>query len=349
MPPRKSSPAADSSFSDFIQPFVIDRSAIRGRLVRLESALDNILTAHNYPLPLSRLLAEQIVLAALLSATLTDGGILTVQAKGNGAVRFMVVDVMAGGVIRGYAATEEDALGAALKEDKDAGMRALMGEGYLAVTLDEGRDSRRYQGIVELAGETVSDAFRGYFLQSQQAQVVVHVSVQPPDERHKKWRAGGIIIERMPLEGGHEAESTAAEQDELWQRTGLFMHTLKDAEMLDPDITPQNLLYRLFNEDGVWVYKLQPLKSGCRCSRERVKSVLKSLPQAELTDALEDGKLTIHCQFCNKREVFTTEQIKQLYKKPAPKKSVAGKPPAKKPVAKKPAVKKPGAGKNKKT
>jgi len=312
MPSRKPATTVNKPYNDFIQPFLIDRSGIRGRLVRLEKSLSNILNAHNYPLPVSEHLAEQIVLAALLSATLSGDGILTVQAKGDGPIRFIVVDVMAGGIIRGYAEVDVEAL-AKLKSHT---LSQVFGKGYLAVTLDQGGEAQRYQGIVELTGESLSDAFKGYFIQSQQAEIMVHVAVRPPEGKRKTWRAGGIIIERMPLEGGKEAEFTREEQDALWERTGLFMHTLKDSEMLDGQVTPQNLLYRLFNEDGVWVTKLQALKSGCRCSRERVKMVLKSLEKAELLDSLDKGKLTIHCQFCNKREVFTKADINKLFAKP---------------------------------
>jgi molecular chaperone Hsp33 len=321
MPPRKAAPASDKPYSDFIQPFLIDHSLIRGRLVRLNKALDNILGAHNYPLPVSLHLAEQIVLTALLSATLSGDDILTVQAKGEGPVRFMVVDAMAGGAIRGYAEVDEEALKKTIGKSNPAGLTKIMGKGYLAVTLDSGREKRRYQGIVELTGDSLSEALKAYFLQSQQAEMQVHVAIRPPeakapDKKNEGWRAGGIIIERMPNEGGRQGDSTPEEQDDLWLRSGYFMQTLKDAEMLNANVTPQNLLYRLFSEDGVWVYKLQPLKSGCRCSRERVSAVLKSLPQEELLDALEDDKLTIHCQFCNKREVFTGAQVRRLYRKP---------------------------------
>jgi molecular chaperone Hsp33 len=258
-----------------------------------------------------------MVLASLLSATLSGEGILTLQAKGDGPVRLMVVDVMAGGVMRGYAQVDEAALKKALgRTKKMPSLSKIMGKGYLAVTLDQGGEEQRYQGIVELKGDTLSEAFKGYFVQSQQGEIAVHVAVSAPDKKHKAWRAGGIIIERMPLEGGKDSEFTREEQDDLWRRTGLFMRTLKDEEMLSSAITPQNLLYRLFNEDGVWVYKLQPLKAGCRCSRERVKMVLKSLPKAELLAALDNDKLTIHCQFCNKKEVFRKADINRLYGKP---------------------------------
>jgi molecular chaperone Hsp33 len=321
MPAYKKPVSDDTSYNDFIQPFLIDHSAIRGRLVRLNEALDNILTAHNYPMLVSLHLAEQIVLAALLSATLSGDGILTVQVKGDGPVRFMVVDVMAAGVIRGYAQVDEKALKKAAKNVESLSLSQTVGKGYLAITLDEGKNAQRYQGIVELEGNTLSDAFRGYFLQSQQAEMRVHVTVQPPGDVNKKWTGGGIIIERIPTEGGKDVEFTREEQDELWKRSALFMRTLKDSELLDKRVTPQNLLYRLFNEDGVWVYKLQAVRSGCRCSRVRVRGVLKTLPEEELLAALTDDKLTIHCQFCNKREVFTRIQIKRLYEKKAKKRT----------------------------
>lgn len=302
--------------SDFIQPFLIDHSSIRGRLVRVNKVLDDIVSAHNYPMAVSLHLAEQIVIAALLAATLDKDGILTVQAKGDGPVKFIVVDVMAGGTIRGYAEVDEAHLKSAIGRSKaKQSIARILGKGYLAVTLDEGASKQRYQGIVELQGETLSDAFKGYFLQSQQGEIAVNVAVRAPDKSHKGWTGGGIIIERMPVQGGKQAELTAEERDEIWNRTRLFMQTLKDKELLDTHITPQNLLYRIFNEDGVWVYKLQHIKAGCRCSRSRVRMILKSLPKQELLDSLDDsGKISVNCQFCSKSEVFTRADITRLYR-----------------------------------
>lgn len=308
---------ANSTYSDFIQPFLIDHSSIRGRFVRVSKVLDTILGAHNYPLPVSLHLAEQIVIACMLSATLDKEGILTVQAKGDGAVRFIIVDVLAGGIIRGYAEVDEEKLKKVIgrSKTKKRTISEIFGKGYLAVTLDEGKSRERYQGIVELQGESLSDAFRGYFMQSQQGEISVNVDVRAPDKNNKHWLGGGVIIERMPLDGGKESELTKEEQDETWERTKIFMQTLKSKEMLDQNITPQNLLYRLFNEDGVWVYKLQEIKAGCRCSRERIKSVLKSIPKEELLSTLDKGKMSVSCQFCNKSEVFTREDINRLNRK----------------------------------
>lgn len=242
------------AYTDFIEPFLIDHSAIRGRFVRLSTLLDDILNAHHYPMAVSMHLAEQIVITCMLSATLVKDGILTVQAKGDGPVRFMVVDVMADGTVRGYAQMDEDALKQVIGKSKakkhDIGI--LLGKGYLAVTLDDGKSKERYQGVVELIGESLSDAFKGYFMQSQQGEIALNIAVQPPARQGDSWKAGGVIVERMPIAGGKQVEMDIDEQDEIWERTKLFMQTLKPKEMLDRRITPQSLLYRLFNEDGVW-------------------------------------------------------------------------------------------------
>ncbi len=312
MPLQTQNSESEKPYSDFIQPFLIDHSSIRGRLVRVGKVLDDILGAHNYPLAVSSHLAEQIVIACLLSATLDKDGILTVQTKGDGAVRFIVVDVMAGGIIRGYAEVDK----ARLKKANKQKLSDLLGKGYLAVTLDAGGSKERYQSVVELAGDSISEVFKGYFLRSQQGEIAVHVALRAPGKTSTHWLAGGIIIERMPVEGGKQKEVTKEEQDEIWERTKIFMRTLKDNEMLGEDITPQNLLYRLFNEDGVWVYKLQHLKAGCRCSRARIRNVLKTLPKEELLQSLDkDGKMSVHCQFCNKRESFSRADINRLYRK----------------------------------
>lgn len=321
-PDKKPKESLSFTKSDFVQPFLIDHSAIRGRMVRMEKALHSIVATHDYPLSVSLHLAEQVVLAAMLSATLAGDGILTVQTRGyDGPVKYMVVDVLANGVIRGYARIDEDKAKELL--DEPMPLSKVLGRGAMAVTLDPGDGGERYQGIVSLSGETLADAFHGYFTQSQQAQVALHVAVCPPEGKRKKWAAGAIIIERVPTEGGKETEQTPEEQNALWERTQIFMKTVRDKEMLDPDVTPQNLLYRLFNEDGVWVYKLQPLKAGCRCSRERMKVALMTIALEELLSALENGKMTMYCEFCNKRRIFTEANIRELHE---PKKTRVKKP-----------------------
>ncbi len=314
---KKTSAIQKKSDNDFIQPFLIDHTSIRGRLVRVSKVLDDILHAHNYPVAVSVNLAEQIVIASLLAATLEEGGIITVQAKGDGPVRFIIVDIMAGGIIRGYADVNEEDLKKIIgKSRKKQSIAKILGQGYFAVTLDPGGEGQRYQGVVELKGDTISDTFKGYFNQSQQGDIELHVAVRAPTKTNKNWLAAGIIIERMPVLGGTGIPITLADQDDVWDRSRIFINTLQDEELLDEDITPNALLYRLFNEDGVRVFTLQPLKAGCRCSRERVEMVLKSVSKEELLESLdENDQISVHCQFCNKREKFTRANINKLFKK----------------------------------
>jgi len=302
--------------SDIIQPFLIDHSSIRGRLVRLDKVINDILQLHNYHYAVCFHLAEQIMIATLLAATLEKDGILTVQSKGNGAIRFMVVDVMANGSVRGYADVNEEKLAKLVGKSRSRhfSLKELMGEGYLAITHDEAGLKERHQSVVALEGNSISDAFRGYFLQSNQVEIALNIAIHKPDIAHNRWGAGGLIVERMPLEGGNESKISTAEQEEIWERTKLFMMTLKEKEVLDPAITPQNLLYRLFNEDGVWVYKLQHLVAACRCSRKRIRDVFKTLNQQELLDSLDEkGKMKVNCQFCNTKQIFTKADINRLF------------------------------------
>jgi len=300
---------------DFIQPFLIDHSSIRGRFVRMGPAIDEILHRHAYPTAVSRLLAEQIVLAAMLAANLKTDGILTVQASGDGPVKYVVADVEANGKIRGYANMREGAeaeIEAMVAQGNAPTLESLIGKGYLAITLDPGEGMERHQGIVPLEGVSLSDALKGYFVQSQQVEMSVKVAISNfhDDEKGDEgWRASGIIIERMPQEGGvlagkEEEGLTVEERDDQWVRARIFLDSLTQNEMLDPHLSPRALLFRLYNEDGVWVYDPKELTAGCRCSRERAERILASLPEEDIEYLKKDGKITITCQFCNESQVF---------------------------------------------
>ena len=328
---------------DFAQPFLIDHSNIRGRLVRLNDVVDTILTRHDYPEPVSRLLGELLVVAAMLSGNLKNEGLLTLQLKGKGLVRFIVVDVEFGGKLRGYAELAEGAAEAlARMEEKHLApsLSDMVGDGYLAITLDNAYSKQPYQGIVGLSGKSLSDTVQSYFTNSEQTEVRLKISVgsmQYGGESRAQWCAGGMLLQHVPGEGGKrekgwlppgsednagvtlhdEADDAAAhmrpsnEPDpDLWNRIALFYDTLKPYELLDPLLPTEELLYRLFNEDGVWMYDAAPFQTGCRCSRERISNVLRSFPEEELaTMTEEDGTLSVNCQFCNKAEEFSLDDI----------------------------------------
>lgn len=308
-------------FADFYQPFLIDESHVKGNFIRLGEAMDIILSRHQYPESVSQLLAEQIVLACMLSGNLSESGSLTMQAKGSGdgPVKFTVVDIKANGDIRGYAELAEDAEGklAALKKSgAEPTMKALLGEqGYLAITMTPSAGSQQYQGIVALEGEDLSAALTDYFTQSEQIHVSIKVAVgKIADKGKPKWYASGMMVQRMPKEGGKKpSKARLAEDEENWNRAKILMNTVKNEELLNPMLAPQTLLIRLFNEDGVWVYEPNRLQVNCSCSRDRIEDVLSTFPAEDIDEMKsDDGVISVNCQFCNKTEVFREEDISRI-------------------------------------
>ncbi len=291
---------------DLVQPFQIEAPGLRGRLVRLGPAVDTILTRHDYAPAVATLLAEALVLAVALAAALKYDGLFTLQIKGDGPVRMLVADVTSGGAIRGY--VEVDAEATLSDEIAGAPVPALLGKGYLAFTVDQGQHTERYQGIVELTGATLADCVRHYFEQSEQFSAAVHLAVDR--DAAGSWRAAALMLQRLPE---HEMIVSREERDESWRRAVILMSSATRAELLDPLLAPEALLYRLFHEDGVRVFRPQGLAFGCRCSRERAARILAALPRGEVLDLTIDGKVTVTCQFCNTTETFDADAIEALF------------------------------------
>lgn len=310
-------------FADFYQPFLIDAAKVKGNFIRLGDAVDVILSRHDYPESISQLLAEQTVLACMLSGNLEEGGTVTMQAKGNGdgPVNFTVVDVKANGDVRGYAELADDATEklAQLKKEKDEPrLKDLLGNGgYLAITMTPKPGGQQYQGIVGMKGEDLSAALTDYFTQSEQIHVAIKVAVgKVSDHAKAKWYASGIMVQRMPSEGGTKANKVKLQEDEEnWTRAEILMKTVTNGELLNPMLAPQTLLVRLFNEDGVWVYEPKQLQVNCSCSRERIEDVLGTFPDEDIEDMKTDeGIISVNCQFCNKTEVFREDDISRIRK-----------------------------------
>lgn len=297
---------------DLIQPFQIDAPGLRGRLVRMGTVADDIISRHAYPEPVARILGEALALAAALAAALKYDGVFTVQTKGDGPIKLMVADVTSDGKVRGYAQFDQDELDQAMAGPIEAPVPRLLGNGYLAFTVDQGSDTERYQGIVELDGATLADCAHHYFRQSEQVEagIVLSSALDP----NGKWRSGAIMLQRVPDEGG--VEPTPREQeiaDDDWRRSLLIMSTGTATELLDPDLSANDLLFRLFHEDGVRVYDPQNLRAECRCSRDRVSSVLSMLPQTEVEELKVDGEIVVTCEFCNRHYNYSDEDVAALY------------------------------------
>lgn len=302
-----------ADYQDIIQPFLIHHSNVRGRVVRLGNAVDAIISQHSYPPAVSHLLAEMCVLVSMLSVKLKGRGKLTMQLRGDGDIEFMVADITADGALRGYAELKEGAV----FEEAERGLQALVGKGYLAITLQKGKTP--YQGIVELDGETISDSMQHYFTNSEQSVVYVKTAIgQREHNGEAVWCAGGLMIQQVPKEGGKNQEGDenrpppeehGQSLSEEWSHNRILAETVKDEELLDVYLSPQALLYRLFNEDGVWVYDPESFRAECSCSREKVMTTLAQFPKEELEDMLDEGALKVNCQFCNSTEKFVLDDF----------------------------------------
>lgn len=289
-----------SLYNDKLTPFLLHQSDVRGRFVRLGAVVNEILNCHDYPVSVAKLLGEALVVTSILSSNLKQEGVITLQMRGNGPVPMLVVDAVYGGAIRGYAELAEGAA-ADIAGLVHATPRALLGESsYLAITLDMDA-GERYQGVVELEGDSIVDALLAYFRNSQQMDVSFKLAV---DKIDGGWMAGGAMIERLPSESGDSEEAI-----EQWHYAKVMMQTLKANEILDVKLDAEELLYRLFHEQGVVAYEPHSFVAKCRCSRERIHKLLLSMSEDDRQHMLVDGKASVHCQFCNTTQDFTPEQL----------------------------------------
>lgn len=293
--------AVQTKADDLVLPFQIEASGLRGRLVRFGPLLDDILGRHAYPEPVAHLLAETVVLTALLASALKYEGVFTLQAKGDGPVRLVVADVTSDGTVRANAMFDETRVSGTATT-----VPALLGKGHLAFTVDQGSDTERYQGIVDLSGETLWECAQHYFRQSEQLQAGLRSAV-----RHAEagWRGGGIMLQRLP----DPEKQVPTDREDDWRRAMVLLGSATDDELVQPALSGEALLYRLYNEDGVRVFPPQPMRFSCRCSRQRVASMLKSMPRDEIESLAVDGQVEVACEFCNTRYDFDRDQLAALY------------------------------------
>ncbi len=304
-------PAAD----DLVLPFQAERAGVIGRIVRLGPTVDDVLRRHDYPDPVSHLLGQALALTAMLGASLKFDGKLILQTTSDGAVDLLVADYKAPGSVRAYARFSDDKL-EALEGGDEAG--ALLGHGHLAMTIDRGPETERYQGVVPLDGGSVSDAAHAYFHQSEQLPTFVRLVVAKhfgkssgEGPRKWSWRAGGLMIQKLTREGGIEPEGDpeAAGENEDWRRARLLAQTVEDHELLDPMLEPERLLYRLFHEEGVRTHHAQALETYCSCSHDVVKGMLKRFTPEDITEMTVDGAVIVTCEFCNRAYRFDPDEI----------------------------------------
>ncbi len=318
---------ADLATDDTILPFEVAALDLRGRVVRLGPALDDILGRHGYPAPISKLLGEAIVLTVLLGSSLKFDGRFILQTKTDGPVRMIVVDYRSPGKIRACAQFDPAVLGSV--HEKSTGIPAgdLLGRGHLAMTIDQGADMSRYQGLVALTGGSLEEAAHEYFLRSEQIPTKVRLAVAEELRAggggpHHRWRAGGMLLQFLPkkvermrgpdLDPGDAPEGTAAHvvpMDDAWIEGQSLIATVEDIELIDPDLSSERLLYRLFHEHGVRVFKPSGVEAKCSCSRDSVNNMLKSFSKDDRDHMIRDGVISVTCEFCSTKYVFAPAEV----------------------------------------
>ena len=295
--------ALSPNHQDLIIPFQLAQSGLRGRMVRLGATLDEILSKHAYPAPVAALLAESATLSAVLGSLLKDEGLFTLQAKGNGPISLLVADYSGGGALRAYAAFNADRLKSA-----GHGFTDLLGTGYLAFTIERDGDASRYQGIVEIEGESLCAAAQHYFLQSEQIRTALTFFIAP---HGNSFHAAAVCLQAMPPE-------TLADAHDLdilppgWEEATALLATLTAREALDPTLHPHDVLYRLFHEGGVRVDDTVHVTHRCRCSLERAERALSALTATEAEELADNRILEVRCEFCNSAYQFTVEELAEL-------------------------------------
>jgi molecular chaperone Hsp33 len=304
---------------DAVLPFEVASLDLRGRLTRLGPALDELLDRHDYPAPVGKLLGEAIVLTTLLGSSLKFDGRFILQTQTDGPVSFLIVDFQAPDRLRAYARFDA----ARLKPGLDSG--ALLGHGHLAMTIDQGPDMSRYQGLVALQGGSLEDAAHEYFLRSEQIPTRVRLAVgeewRGGEGPKHRWRAGGMLLQFLPKapERARQADlhpgdapagaiTHTVADDDAWVEGQSLISTVEDVELIDPDLSGERLLYRLFHERGVRVFPPLPLRAQCSCSRDAVAAMLKSFAPKDRADMVKDGKVAVTCEFCSSVYEFTPQE-----------------------------------------
>lgn len=312
--------SAQIAWDDTVLPFQLDRTDIRGRVARIDGVLDRVLGQHDYPAPIESLVAEMVVLTALIGQSLKLRWRLSLQVRGKGAVRMIATDYYAPDAegnparIRGYASFDRERL------DTAAPGFAQIGEGYFAMIIDQGPDMRPYQGLTPLAGGSLAACAEAYFAQSEQlpTRFAVRFGRSTLAGGPESWRAGGVMLQHLPKASPHAIEAATGEggllaaidilqgdQAEDWTRSNILLDTVEDLELIGPTVDPTDLLIRLFHEEQPRVYDPQPLAFGCSCSEDKVRQSLSIYSAKDIAHMTTDeGTVTADCQFCGAHYVL---------------------------------------------
>ena len=281
-------------------PFQLGSNTVRGNIVRLQTVVSEILKRHKYPTNVESLFADTLTITACLGSRMKHDGVFTIQAKGTGDVHTLFSDITSDGFLRGYVG-----LNAGFK-NTESNLNSLMGSGHISFTLDQGKYTKRYQGIVSLEEPSISKTTELYFNNSEQLETKFLTFNYFDIEKYNRknlFSAGLIMLQKMPAQNSFDEESN----DEVWQNSLNFLSTLGKEEFLSTNLTSEEILYRLFNELEITVYDEIIIQDQCRCSEEKIKFAIKNLSKKELRDIVdENGKVKVVCEFCKTERIFSS-------------------------------------------
>ena len=319
----KPSDEAPTEDWDHVLPFQLDALGVRGRLVRLGPSLDAVIERHGYPLAVARPLAEAMTLCAALATSLKYDGIFTLQISGDGPIRLLIADFTSDGALRGYAQFDSWKLAVALGATGSAGnhdapdgyVPKLFGQGRLAFTVDQGQHSERYQGVVPLEGPTLADCAHMYFRQSEQLPTGIKIAARRDETADgTRWRASALMVQQMPEFDAGRLDADPEQREDDWRKAVVLMASATEREMLDPALPGPKLLFRLFHAEGARLFERRPFEARCRCSRDRIDGVLKSIRREELADLRDpQGRVAVTCEFCSSEYTYDDSDLDRIY------------------------------------
>ena len=290
--------------------FNLDNNAFRGRFVRLDNVLAEVFSHHKYPDNVGAAVAETTALGVMLASLMKFDGLFTLQIQGDGPVSDLVADVTSDGKVRATARFDEQKMKEAQILRKTEGeLEATpfwLGKGSLIFTIDQGKGTDLYQGVVDLQGNTLEACALRYFKYSEQIDTHLHLYL---NKKGAYWQAAGILIQKMPTKGGNELTETEDELAEKWNEDKILLDSLTVAEMFDEKLAADDILYRLFHEHQVRVVKANEYYFGCRCSREKLLNTLSSMKEDDINAMIEDGKITATCNFCGQVYSFDKGEL----------------------------------------
>ena len=283
---------------DHVIPFQLGNNCVRGNIVRLQTVVSEIVKRHKYPKNVESLFADTLTITACLGSRMKHNGVFTIQAKGTGDVHTLFSDITSDGFLRGYVG-----LNAGFKS-ADSNLNSLMGSGHISFTLDQGKYTKRYQGIVSLEEPNMSKTTELYFNNSEQLETkFLTFNFYDIDISNRKnlFSAGLIMLQKLPVKSSFDEESN----EEVWQNSLNFLSTLGKEEFLSTNLTSEEILYRLFNELEITVYNEIIIQDQCRCSDKKIKFAIKNLSKKELKEiADENGDVKVVCEFCKTERIF---------------------------------------------